>query len=155
MQSQESSSCSTLMIKYVLKGQSCLLCSVWVISKDSFVALPVFLHVPFACFFLEREKTTRMKRMKRKRMKRKKMRRRMRKIKMPTPDGALGDTELPGFTPLRHVSGTWLRAGKRGSLEGVTFQVPDASPSGSSRIRAWVSHVCFSPSPPLSLLFLG
>ena len=62
-------------------------------------------------------------------------------------DEALGDTELPGFTlPGITSQEPGLEQENVVSLEGVTFQVPDAIQWEQQNQGLGKSHVCFSPS---------
>lgn len=71
-------------------------------------------------------------------------------------DEALGDTELPGFTlPGITSQEPGLEQENVVSLEGVTFQVPDAVQWEQQNQGLGESCVFLSFFPPLSLLFLG
>lgn len=71
-------------------------------------------------------------------------------------DEALGDTELPGLTlPGVTSQEPGLEQENVVSLEGVTFQVPDAVQWEQQNQGLGESCVFLSFPPPLSLLFLG
>lgn len=147
----------TLAIQFVLKGQAELFCSVWVISKDSYVGTYCIpscsLLIPF---FLEGEEDEDEEDEEEEDEEEEDEEEDEEDKDTESLDDSLdGDAELPGFTlPGITSQEPGFEQGNLSPLDGATDQVPDAIEWEQQNQGLGKSCACFFLPPPSPLIFL-